>query len=365
MTVLPVTLVIPTYGREEILLDTVRMLLAQNPPAADILVVDQTVVHEEATVGQLGCWNRSGEIRWIRLDSPSQPGALNVAIQASTQPFLIFLDDDIRIEQGFVKAHYEAFSSDDIWAVAGQVLQPGENPENLKKGKAERWGGKDEIPKGGNTETLKRRNTKLRKGESAKKSGNGLVKFSAFQHFSISAFCSSSLRTDLDFPFCSATKCFVQNGMSGNLCVRRERALEIGGFDENFIPPVAYRFDADFCKRLSAAGGRIVFEPAARIFHLRAQRGGTRTSGNHLSNPSPMHSVGDYYFALRHGQGMARVMYIFRRLFKETINRYYLRHLWLLPKKLWSECQGLSLAFRLCRKKPHLISETEEEARHE
>jgi GT2 family glycosyltransferase len=251
----------------------------------------------------LKAWDREGRIRWIRLEHPSQPAALNVAICKSTQPFLLFLDDDIRIDPGFVKAHYEAFESEEIWAVAGQVLQPGE---------AEDTGYRHQPQTG--------------------------------------------LLADVDFVFRSAAKCFIRNGMSGNLCVRRNRALEIGGFDENFSPPVAYRFDNEFCKRLVRAGGKILFAPEARIYHLRARRGGTRTSGSHMTSISPEHGVGDYYFALRCAAGREKFFYMLRRPFREIRTKFHLAHPWWIPVKFIGELRAIRLAFKLCRRGPRLIS---------
>jgi GT2 family glycosyltransferase len=119
--------------------------------------------------------------------------------------------------------------------------------------------------------------------------------------------------------------------MSGNMCLRREAALTLGGFDENFLPPVSYRFDSDFCKRLIRAGGKIRFEPSARIYHLRAARGGTRSVGCHLTSASPVHGVGDYYFAFRQGFNLATLGYVLRRPLREVRTRFHLRRPWWIP----------------------------------
>jgi len=48
-----VSVVIPTYRRERVLLDTVRFLHRLEPPASEILVVDQTGTHLPETAGVL------------------------------------------------------------------------------------------------------------------------------------------------------------------------------------------------------------------------------------------------------------------------------------------------------------------------
>jgi GT2 family glycosyltransferase len=164
-----------------------------------------------------------------------------------------------------------------------------------------------------------------------------------------------SLTRDLRFAFNGHEPAWVTNVMAGNLCVKRERALAVGGFDANFTPPVAYRFETEFAKRLVAAGGRIRFEPAASIRHLRASRGGTRSQGSHLNSASPVHGVGDYYFALRCGRGWERAWYMARRPFREVRTRFHLRHPWYIPVKLIGEMRALLLALRLWRQGPRLL----------
>lgn len=298
---LPLSVLIPTFGRDVVLTDTIAQLLAQHPRAAEVIVVDQTPVHEAETEAQLKQWHESGGIRWIRRETPSQPGALNEGLLLATQPFALMLDDDIRIEAGFLEAHVNGFDCDRVWAVVGQVLQPGETPLS---------------------------------GHSQRESQSALA--------------------DLDFPFRSDSEAFVKNGMSGNMTVRVSRALQLGCFDENFLPPVSYRFDTDFCKRLVKAGGRIRFLPKARIHHLRAERGGTRSQGSHLSSPSPIHGMGDYYFAMRQGLQPATIWYMVRRPFREVSTRFHLRRPWWIPVKLLGEARAIAQALRLRLRGPAL-----------
>jgi GT2 family glycosyltransferase len=300
---LPLSVAIPTFGRHEVLTDTIAQLLSQAPAAAEILIVDQTPQHPSETEQRLRAWHDTGAIRWIRRAEASQPGALNAALKVATQPFVLMLDDDIRIEPGFLAAHMEGFLDDSVWAVVGQVLQPGESP---------------------------------------------------LEHHVRTA--DDGPLADLEFPFRSATAAWVRNGMSGNLCVRTDRALELGAFDENFLPPVSYRFDTEFCKRLCRAGGRIRFQPNARIHHLRAPRGGTRSQGSHQNSAEPIHGVGDYYFALRQGLSLATLRYVLRRPLREVATRYHLRRPWWIPVKLLGEFRAMLLAIRLLRAGPRLLA---------
>ncbi len=48
------------------------------------------------------------------------------------------------------------------------------------------------------------------------------------------------------------------------MLVRREAALDVGGFDPDFF---VYSDETDFCKRLGDAGWRILYVPSARAIH--------------------------------------------------------------------------------------------------
>jgi len=158
----------------------------------------------------------------------------------------------------------------------------------------------------------------------------------------------------LDFKFYSTSRRCVKNVIACNLSVRRERALEIGGFDMNFIG-AAYRFETEFCRRVWQHGGKVLFEPKASIRHLKVERGGIRKYGSHLSSSSPMHSVGDYYFALRQGVNSETLRYIFRRPFREISTKFHLKHPWWIPVKLLGEIRALLLAMKLYQQGPRLI----------
>jgi GT2 family glycosyltransferase len=300
-----VAVVIPTYGREQVLLDTVRACLDQKPPPGEIIVVDQTPRHEPRTEEFLRSWSESGQVRLIRRDKPSQPAAANCALLAAARPLVLFLDDDIVPAGDLVERHALAHGDTDVWAVVGQILQPGQEPVEY-------------VP----------------------------------------AAPDGRLRTHLDFRFNSSRRCRIENCMSGNVSVRREKALAVGGFDENFRYTVAYRFDTEFGRRICRHGGKILFEPTATLRHLRASRGGTRSASNHLTSAKPDHSIGDYYFAILYGRRMEVFSYAAQRLVRSVATRFHLRHPWWIPPKLIGELRGLIGAVGLAKHGQRLITES-------
>jgi GT2 family glycosyltransferase len=284
-----ITVAIPTYNRGAIVVETVRRLFALDPPPDAIIVVDQSIEENKP----LAAWNREGRIRLLRLEKPSIPHAMNESLLAAATPVVLYLDDDVEPAPHLIAAHERAHADGAIWGVVGQILQPGEEPRHF------------EQPE-----------------------------------------------DDLEFHFNHDKGCFVANVMAGNLSVKRERAIDIGGFDENFVG-VAYRFETDFALRLVAAGGKVWFSPEAGLRHLKLASGGLRSFGDHRSSPSPAHSVGDYYFAIHHRPPLWR--YALRRLRKNAVTRYHLRHPWTIPTKIVGELRGLLLARTLARAGRHLL----------
>jgi GT2 family glycosyltransferase len=235
---LPLSIAIPTYRRERVLIDTLESLLALNPAGAEILVLDQTERHEPDTDRSLRQLSEEGRIRWLRLDKPSIPQAMNLGLLKAKNDIVLFLDDDITPEPQLVAAHVSAHTGQDL-LIAGRVIQP--------------W----------------------QEGEDHSSPGS--------------------------FHFAGVTKQWVTEFIGCNFSVRRSTALALGGFDANFVR-VAYRFEAEFAHRLLASGRRILFEPAACLHHLKAGSGGTRTYGEHLTTWRPDHAVGAYYYGLRTGR---------------------------------------------------------------
>lgn len=286
-----VTVAIPTFGRERVLLETVAAMLLEGPD--ELIVVDQTQEHEPETVAQLSEWESRGEIRWLRLEEANIPAAMNRALVEATQDLVLFVDDDILPGEGLLGAHAMAHAEwEDVLAVVGQILQPGEEP--VSPPASER-------------------------------------------------FCFHS--TEPGWP---------RTAMGGNLSVKRLAVVRMGGFDENFIG-AAFYFEREFAERVWESGQRIRYDPGASIRHLRVPSGGTRAHGSHLMSASPRHSVGAYYFLLLRRRGWGLVQEIRVRLVKSLVNWHHVKGPWWIPVTVVAELRGFLLALRLWRAGPKLL----------
>ena len=289
---LPVSVVIPTYQREWVLVETIDYLLELQPGPAEIVVVDQTERHKPDTHRALAELESGEKIRWIRLAPPSITHAMNVGLKQANSEVVLFMDDDIIPGGDLIAAHAQAHTRGRN-IVAGQVLQPGETPMNEEQ------------------------------------SARG-------------------------FTFCSNRGQFITELMGGNFSITRTLALELGGFDENFVH-VAYRFEAEFAARAMALGEKIWFEPQASIRHLRVSNGGTRSYGDHLKTIKPSHSVGAYYYLLRSKGIPRRMLKILARPVRAIRTRHHLSHPWWIPGTLLAETWGFVWAVALAARGPRLI----------
>ncbi len=109
------SLLIPTYGRPDLIWDTVRALLRQTRGEDEILVVDQNQpplpVPSDCAVPAL---------RLLRLEPPGLTRARNRALAEARHDFLLFLDDDIIPDENLLERFREAALQDgkSVWAGA-------------------------------------------------------------------------------------------------------------------------------------------------------------------------------------------------------------------------------------------------------
>jgi len=107
-----ISVVLPTFKRERLLVDTIAALLPLLKEGDEILVIDQSLAHEAETDTALTIWAERQEIRWVRKTRPSQGEAMNAAAWLATGDILLFLDDDINPSLSLLDAHRDAHAKD-------------------------------------------------------------------------------------------------------------------------------------------------------------------------------------------------------------------------------------------------------------
>lgn len=233
-----IAVVIPTYQREGVLVDTIRQVLAQDPMPDEVLIVDQTPQHEAETEQALSEWQGMGRIRWIRHSPPSLCGARNRAVLETSCEIVLFLDDDLDITCELVGRHLANFLDPETTAVTG----PTEGPDSFRN-------------------DLSYPVTCAILDQGGKAEGFGWLR-------------------------------------GCNFSVRIDAVKQCGGFDENYIASANYE-ENDFAQRLIKQGGNIVYDPASWVYHLKHPAGGCRLPGN-KTNPEWTKSVNFFIFRFRY-----------------------------------------------------------------
>jgi GT2 family glycosyltransferase len=225
-----ISVIIPTYRREEPLQETLEDIFKQDYPAFEVLVVDQTPTHKPQTQACLKQLADDHKISWFRVDWASLPGARNYGVRRATGDIILFIDDDVRLTEGFLAAHARNYlERSDVGAVAGRVL------DRMKLAEAEEGLTIENLP----PEAM----------------NPGIFLY----HLNL-------VHTVKAQPVLTARGC--------NMSFRREIFTQYGlSFDERFRGS-AVREESDLCLRLRQTGLQIWYDPEAYLVHLGEETGG-------------------------------------------------------------------------------------------
>jgi GT2 family glycosyltransferase len=119
----PVTVVVPTIGRADLVESCLVSLAACEPRAAEVIVADQSGRDEVRQVAKRFEWLG---VRLLSLDVRSKPLALNLALEEAANEVVLVTDDDCTVDPAWVGAGWAAMSVDPEAVVTGRVLPAGE-----------------------------------------------------------------------------------------------------------------------------------------------------------------------------------------------------------------------------------------------
>ncbi|MGA0555988.1 glycosyltransferase family 2 protein [Larkinella sp. VNQ87] len=122
-----VSLIIPTYNREALLVRCLQCALQQQYSDYEIIVVDQTRQHEPATEQFLTA--NQDRLRWIRSEKPSLTAARNLGLRHARGEVVIFIDDDTEFDPDFILNHVLAHQGG-LDVVQGRIVEQGIPPQS-------------------------------------------------------------------------------------------------------------------------------------------------------------------------------------------------------------------------------------------
>ncbi len=124
----PVSVLIPAYNEEEVIVETVSAALASDYPQLEVIVVNDGSVDRTGELLEEN-FGRNPRVRILHQPNRGKPGALNRALAEAASPLVITLDADTAIEPAAVKKLVRHFVDPRVGAVAG----------NVKVGNRTRW----------------------------------------------------------------------------------------------------------------------------------------------------------------------------------------------------------------------------------
>ena len=118
------TIAIPTYRRERVLVKTIHHLLSLSDSNVEILILDQSPFHTPDVQNELSKLHGIGKIHLTELNEPSIPKAMNCGLIEASHDLVVFVDDDIIPEANLIRAHLRAHAMGSGLIVAGRIIQP-------------------------------------------------------------------------------------------------------------------------------------------------------------------------------------------------------------------------------------------------
>jgi GT2 family glycosyltransferase len=233
-----ISVIIPTYGREEPLRDSLEDVLKQDYPNFEVLVVDQTSKHQPEVQAYLEELAAASKIQWFRVDWASLPGARNYAVRRSSGDIILFIDDDVQIPPGFLAAHAKNYlEKPEVGAVAGRVFD------------------------------------RMKLADSAQGRTQGDGPYKTIEYLPPQAMDPGIAWYYIDLVHTVKPQ-QVLTARGCNMSFRREIFTKYGlWFDERFRGS-AVREESDFCLRLRQTGYKIWYDPDASLVHLGEETGG-------------------------------------------------------------------------------------------
>jgi glycosyltransferase involved in cell wall biosynthesis len=141
--VVPVSVILPTRNRAAMMTRVLESLHAQTAWPAEIVICDASDDESTGTVVQSAMEKWQGTAVVWRYDKARRTGLApqrNQAVQAATQPYVWFLDDDVILEPGCLQQLHQAVAADEgVGGATATITNQGYQPPGKWAALLMRW----------------------------------------------------------------------------------------------------------------------------------------------------------------------------------------------------------------------------------
>lgn len=207
------SIVIATYNRCNDVAECINSLLKMNVKPYEIIVVDSHSADGTERLRDIY------SIKYVSIEHRNRQVARNLGISSSEGEIVAFLDDDVVVDEEWLRRLLQPYSDSNVGGVGGRVIPYGEPKSHFHPRKPSEIG-------------------KIR--------SDGIVLG--------------------NFDALTPAPMEVDTLQGCSMSFRRELLLKINGFDENFQGN-CFRDDTDLCFRVKNLGCKLVYQPEALVGH--------------------------------------------------------------------------------------------------
>jgi len=216
-----VAVIIPTLDRHQYLLKTIEYFYKQSVLPKEIVVIDQSPI-KEINIEKLNDFDQHINLNYFHLDTCSKKCALNWGLRLTKSPIVLIVDDDVEFDENLVYNHLCALIEHNVDNINGASIKP---------------------------------NGKLL-SEPRKPS---------FWEDGVFQLTHNRM---VDYP------CMTLQVNGNNSSFKREILIKVNGWDENSL---IASDDDEMSMKLFNYGGKMLYDPRPRLYHLKAAKGGWRS----------------------------------------------------------------------------------------
>lgn len=130
------SIIIPTFNREQVLCDTINSVLYEIKQCSysdecELIIIDQTKEHTLSIAEYIKDISLKSFVKYVYESYANLPHARNVGLKYAKGDIICFLDDDIKLHDGFLDRLMDRYEDKQIMSVVGLPILVNQDGENI------------------------------------------------------------------------------------------------------------------------------------------------------------------------------------------------------------------------------------------